>query len=211
MKIVDRNDFIVEKCRDRAVLDLGCVCHDLSEKQIKSGSWLHGNIKKVAKKLKGYDIEIDEIIKLRKIGYDIDYCNIELIDMVEVKKYDVIVLGSIIEHLFNPGIMLDAIKELCKEDTQIVLSTVNVWAVKYFIRAMFGKKECREDHVCWYSKYTLGNLLGLKGFEVIEWNYYNNYLKGINGIRPAIRKLQKWLMPFTSHGLVIVFKIKDKC
>lgn len=206
-KIVSRNDFIVDLCRDKNIIDIACVCHDLSEYQIKKGIWLHENIKKVAKSLIGYDIETEEIKRLQKLGYNIRYCNAEFIGRFARDKYDVVVLGSCIEHFFNPGMVLDSIKSLCHPDTKIVLSTVNVWAIRYFISAWIGRESrtCRNDHVSWYSHYVLENLLRMKGYEVIDQRYYNNYTR-INGIRPFFRYLQKWLMPFTSHGIIVVFK-----
>lgn len=204
--IVNRNNFIVEKCRNYNVFDVACVCHDLSDDQINKGIWLHHNIKQVAKSIKGIDIEKEEIEKLQSKGYNIEYCNAESIN--ETGKYDRVVLGSCIEHFYNPGIVLDRIKGLCNEKTEIILSTINAWAIRYFVSAWLNNeaRTCREDHVCWYSHYVLENLLRLKGFKVIEKHYYNNYPVKINGIRPLFRRLQKWLMPFTSHGIIVVFK-----
>jgi 2-polyprenyl-3-methyl-5-hydroxy-6-metoxy-1,4-benzoquinol methylase len=209
--IVNRDDFISEKCKAKQVIDLACVCHDLSDDQIKKGIWLHENIKQVAKSLIGFDIETEEIEKLKKKGYNIHFGDIEKIHEYTKEKFDVIVLGSCIEHLFNPGLMLDSIKKLCHSETLIVLSTVNAWAIRYFISAFIGDeaRTCREDHVAWYSHFVLENLLRLKGFKVIEKHYYNFYPKKMVGIRPFFRRLQKKLMPFTCHGLIVTFKLTN--
>lgn len=207
--IVDRNDFIVKKCKDKSVFDIACVCHNLSGDQIKKGIWLHHNILAVSRLLIGCDIENEEIKKLRGLGYNIIYSDAEKIPYVA--DIEVIVMGGCIEHFFNPGLVLDRVMALCNADTEVIISTVNAWAIRYWISALFGREErtCRPDHVSWYSHYVLENLLRMKGFQVIEKHYYNNYPKRINGIRPFFRKLQKLLMPFTSHGLICVFKLKN--
>lgn len=204
--IVDRNNFIVEKCKDKNVFDVACVCHDLSDEQINEGTWLHHNIKKLAKSIKGIDIEKEEIEKLNSKGYNIEFCNAENIN--ETEKYDIVVLGSCMEHFYNPGIVLDSIRDLCDDDTEIIVSTINAWAIRFFISAWKNDeaRTCREDHVCWYSHYVLENLLRLKGYKVTEKHFYNWYPLKMNGIRPFFRRLQKRLMPFTSHGIIVVFK-----
>lgn len=140
MKIVNKNDFIVDRCRGKSVIDLACVNHDMSEDQIKEGTWLHENIRKVAGDLIGFDIAWNEVVKLQIKGYQILLGDIE--QVLSPDKFDVVVLGDCIEHLFNPGQMLDSIKSYCHSETTIVLSTVNCWSVKYFISAMIGNESC---------------------------------------------------------------------
>ena len=204
--IVDRNDYIVNKCKGKRVFDIGCACHDLSEDQISRGIWLHENIKKVASYLKGIDVEYNEIRKLRSLGYNIDVCNAEYI--TEESKFDIVVLGGCIEHFKNLGNVLNSVKSLCYNKTEIIISTVNVWAIRYWMSALLGKEErtCRDDHYAWYSHYVLENLLKRMRFIVLEKHYYNFYPKKHPGIRPFFRRLQKRLMPFTCHGLIITFK-----
>lgn len=209
MKIIDKNPFVKEKCRDKTVVDLGCVCHDLSEGQIKAGIWLHGELKKVAKSIIGFDIEKDEIEKLREQGYNIQYANIEEVDKHTTDKFDRVVFGSVIEHLPNTGIVLQAIKNLSHENTEIIITTINAWSPRYFISALRSKEErtCRPDHVTWYSHYVIDNLVKMYGYQITERYFYNFYPMKINGIRPFFRVMIKRLFPFLSHGLVIVMKV----
>lgn len=208
MTVVDKNPFIREKCKDKTVMDLGCVCHDLSEAQIKSGIWLHGEIKKSAKSLIGFDIEKEEIEKLQKKGYNIQYCNIEEIDKYATGKFDIIVMGSVIEHLPNPGIVIGSLKKFCHERTEIIITTINAWSPRYFISAFLNREErtCRPDHVSWYSHYVIDNLAKMYGYRIIERRYYNFYPMKINGIRPFFKIMAKRLFPFLSHGLIVVMK-----
>ncbi|HEY3406158.1 MAG TPA: methyltransferase domain-containing protein [Ohtaekwangia sp.] len=207
MKLVDKNPFIQEKCRGKSVIDLGCVCHDLSDEQIKQGIWLHGEIKKTAKDLVGYDFEKEEIEKLRKRGYNVHFANVEeLDDYTQGVRYDTVVMGSIIEHLSNPGKTLDAIHHVCHEQTELIITTVNAWSPRYFISALIDKEErtCRPDHVSWYSHYVMDILLRRHGFQVTEKYFYNFYPLKMNGIRPFIKVMLKKLFPVLSHGIVVI-------
>lgn len=208
MQIVEKNDFITDRCRGKNVLDLGCVCHDLSEEQIKTGIWLHGAIKMTANKLIGFDFEKEEVEKLQKKGYNIHYANIEEINTYTKETFDVIVLGSVIEHLSNPGLMLDSIRKLCHDNTIIIISTINAWSPRYFVSAFVNEEErtCRPDHVTWYSHYVMEVLLKRHGFLISEKCFYNFYPLKITGIRPFFRIMIKRLFPVLSHGLIVVAK-----
>lgn len=208
MKLIDKNSFIKEKCANKTVIDLGCVCHDLSDGQINDGIWLHGELKKVAKSIIGFDIEKEEIKKLQSRGYDIRYCNIEEINQAITGEFDNVVMGSVIEHLSNPGIVLDSVRKLCHDNSEVIISTVNCWSPRYFISALLNKEErtCRPDHVTWYSHYVIDVLVRYHGFKVTERYFYNFYPLKINGIRPFFKIMLKRMFPFLSHGLIVVIK-----
>src|SRR5687768_13526120 len=52
--IEDRVAFIETRCRDRKVLDVGCVAHHVE--RMSSPAWLHGRIAAVARRCIGVDV-----------------------------------------------------------------------------------------------------------------------------------------------------------
>ena len=197
------------KCKNKNVLDLGCIEHDHFRDRIQLGQWLHMNIKKTAGSLIGIDLLKEYIPELTSQGYQIYYGDVEkLNDIKEIsgKKFDVIVAGDLIEHLFNQGLFLDSIKPFCTSETEIIITTPNCFSTHFFIPNFFkGTEPNRDDHTLWHSARTLRQVLQMKGYRISEQYYRNEQV--INGIRPFFRVMLKKLLPHTSHGLIVVAKI----
>ena len=87
---LDKFSVIVDRCKGKKVLDVGCVGQD---KHIDNEDWLHGRIKKVASNLVGADIEPEGIRALNNNGFVV-FTPEELEKQDE--KYDVIVMGDVI-------------------------------------------------------------------------------------------------------------------
>ena len=79
------------------------------------------------------------------------------------KKFDVIILNHVFEHLINPILYLKKIKKLLKKDSLIVLQMPNI--NKNFTDILTF------DHICYYNKYTLQNLLN--GIKIFDYSFKN--------------------------------------
>lgn len=209
MKIFRKNDFIIRKCKNKDVLDLGCIEHDHFRDRIDDGSWVHMNIKKIARSIIGIDLLKEYIPELNSQGYKIYYGDVEkLSDVSELKgkKFDVIVAGDLIEHLFNQGLFLDSIKPFCTAETELIITTPNCFSTHFFIPHLWkGVEPNRDDHTLWHSARTLRQLLLMKGYKITELHFRNDQI--INGIRPFFRVMFKRIFPHTSHGLIVVARI----
>lgn len=201
-----KKDFILNKCTNKSVLDLGCVEHDLYRDHLKLGSWIHENIKRVAKGLVGVDMLKDEISELNNMGYNILFGNVEDLESIkeiEDKHFDVIVAGDLIEHLFNAGLFLKSCRSKLNTDGELIITTPNCFSIKYVVPAILNNNEVvREDHTCWYSTKTLKQLLQMNGFSIKEFHYRSDIK--VNGIRPFLRKKLRTIFPFLSEGLICV-------
>lgn len=87
------------------------------------------------------------------------------------QEFDVVLAGSIIEHLSNPGLMLANIKRFFSENTILIITTPHVWGLLQFIRVAIKRNEAvNPEHTCWYSIPTLSSLLARYGYYPIEFN-----------------------------------------
>lgn len=208
-KLINKNNFILSKCKNKNVLDLGCVDHDLYKNKIVNDSWLHDKIKQISNSIIGVDILKENVEFLKTKGYKIVHGNVENLNEVpEIngKSFDIIIAGDLIEHLFNAGLFLESIKSFCNSSTEIIITTPNCFSIKYISPYLFKNKEkVRKDHTCWYSKNTLIQLLKMKGFKTTGF-YFSSNIK-VNGIRPFLRFSVRKLFPYLSEGLVSVSKI----
>ena len=116
--VIFRTDEILKYCKDKSVLHLGFVQHShLYEPLIEKNEWVHGLIAKVATRLVGIDYLRDDTEKIKtKYGFEAyfgDATNLESCELQE--QFDIIICGELIEHLTNPGLMLDGIKRFMKK------------------------------------------------------------------------------------------------
>ena len=178
MTLIYRKDKIVELCSKKTVLHLGFIQHShLYKELIKKGNWLHQKINKVARKLVGIDFLQTEVSYIQnKYDYEVYYADVTSLEKWEYnEKFDVIVCGELIEHLQNPGLMLNGIKRLMSKDTILIITTPNPWSRN---RLKLIKKEKKEtewlnpEHTCWFSFQTLKQLLERSGFSEVNYSYF---------------------------------------
>jgi len=139
-----REDIIYDYAENKDVLDIGCYEY----------SHIFRRLKQISKSVTGID---------KEGGKGIIKANAET--FIIKKKFDYIRAGNIVEHLSNPGKLLDNVKRHLKDDGVFVLETANVKGVGY----IFFKNN--PDHVAWYCKYTLTTLLERHGFIIKEIHY----------------------------------------
>ena len=149
-KVVDRHAFIVSKCKGMKVLNLGSSSGDL-----------HG-------KLKASCVSV--------IGVDKDGAADLTIDLDEepdrlTAAVDVVVAGEIIEHLSNPGRLLKALRRM--DCWRVIITVPNAFSEagrQTMLRS--GIENVNNDHVAWYSYWTLKTLVERFGFTVKEFAWY---------------------------------------
>jgi hypothetical protein len=150
-KCVDRVIFILHKCMDKTVLDIGCL------------GPLHKKIEEVAKEVWGIDREDSNLKNYWKMDIE---SNGKFLEIISEKEFDLIVCGEVLEHLSNPGLFLERLKGC---NCPIILTVPNGfssggdgWLIK-------GKECVNDDHVAWYSYNTLKNLVERYKYQIEEF------------------------------------------
>lgn len=167
----NKYDWMLKYIRDKEVLDLGCVNHNLDK--TKEDNWLHGKIVKDAKRVVGVDYLEDEVKALNKLGYDVICMNVETMKLQE--KFKLIVAGDIIEHLSNYGQFIERVKEHLDGNGIFLLSTVNPVNLFRFIRQLFlGYCGANKEHTCWFTEQVLKQLMDRYGFEIVDIGYVDD-------------------------------------
>jgi hypothetical protein len=117
---VAKEDFILKAASGRSVLHLGCVGFtDLapSDRVRSAKQSLHWKLTQLSNTV-GIDRSVAVIDEYRKLGVftNIVAGDVERLDDLQItRKFDVVIAGDIIEHLSNPGQMLDGIKRFCRK------------------------------------------------------------------------------------------------
>jgi len=173
---VDRDETIKRLVIGKSVLHIGCVgftdCH-VNEKVARATDTLHATITNHAVNTLGIDNDCQTIAELKEAGVfgNIMCGDAEMLSKIEELKYnefDVVVAGDIIEHLSNPGLMLDGVKRLLGEKGTFVVSTPNSFGLVGWLRFFFNRFKEGEQHVLCFNAITLKQLLVRHGFKVNE-------------------------------------------
>ncbi len=191
---LDKFSAIIKHCTDKNVLDVGCVGQD---KNIDNEAWLHGRIKKVARKLTGADIEQNGIDQLRKSGYEVFTPDeLEAID----DKFDVIVMGDVIEHVSDPGQFLSFYSKFLNDDGEIIICTPNTFGIRYIIEIFFyGRSGTNEEHTMMFDPYVLLELFSRLKLEPKMFFWLKEYRKGSNLKQKFIIALSNILIFFRKY------------
>jgi SAM-dependent methyltransferase len=168
--IVEKSSFIVEKCKDKDVLDLGCVQHT-AEHALSNKSWLHRHILKVARSVVGVDYLESEVAHLKKQGFNVICADVTKPILID-KQFDVIVAGDLIEHLTNFDGFFDNCRRLLKPGGIVIISTPNPYyhANLYFL-ALRRHYFINPEHTCWIDPQCLSQLAARYNLKIASVDF----------------------------------------
>ncbi|MCK4405711.1 MAG: class I SAM-dependent methyltransferase [Hadesarchaea archaeon] len=166
-RLAKRIDWVCEHVKSKNVLDVGCV-GDFHHMNIPNDkSLLHPRIAACAKSVLGVDINREGIERMRNLGYNVIYANSE--NFVSERKFDVVVLGACVEHMDNPGLVLDRAWENLREKGHLIITTPNARYLGVAFKEMVGR-----DHRLIYTLKHLSQMLGHHGFRVVEVQFFRD-------------------------------------
>jgi 2-polyprenyl-3-methyl-5-hydroxy-6-metoxy-1,4-benzoquinol methylase len=170
---VAKEDFIVRISTGLTVLHLGCVGFtDLDgEDRVKFAKQsLHWKLTQCSNVV-GVDRSGAVIEQMRKLGIFANVVpgDVERLNELPVnQKFDIVIAGDIIEHLSNPGRMLDGIKRFCRADTRVIITTPNAFGAPNYLRYSAGRFHEGAEHVMSFNEQNLVTLLQRHGYAVAE-------------------------------------------
>lgn len=186
------------KIRRISILDVGCG----------SGNFLRKISSKFFDKT-GFDIKnfVDK--------YDFDFCSGNFLKTKFRKKFDVICLWHVLEHLAKPYEYLNKIKKLLQKDGIIIISTPNTESLGF----KFGQENWfhldTPRHLFLYNKASLTYLLTQTGLAVTEikseqYDYYTDLFWSVR--KSKLKYLIYFLYPliklFSNETLTVICKIQ---
>ncbi len=173
-KLVKRLDLIKTICTGKDVLNLGCADATRVDYAIQHGEHLHYEVSKVAKTIVGIDLNQDALRTLRNYGINSELIchDVESLSDLSIGLFDVVVAGELIEHLSNPGKMLNGARALLKRDGIVVITTPNALSLKLFLHNLMRGHDASSDyHTLIFSPKTLRQILVRHGFYKVHLFY----------------------------------------
>ena len=178
VRCVDRNSFLLERARGKKVLHLGCADEHTVSLKLEKHVHLHAQLESVAKELWGVDSSIEALAELRQAGFgNLIRGDVERLDEIEElrsQRFDVVIAGELIEHIFNPGLFLKTCRTLCSADTELIVTTPNALCYAQTIFALLDREAIHPDHTLMWSPTSLRHLVARSGYDIQETLVYGD-------------------------------------
>jgi hypothetical protein len=145
MRHIDREATILGLAAGRRVLHLGAVGYHARKDGDRASRYpetLHAKIGRVASELVGVDTNVEAVEIYDRAGLDsgIVIGSVEELGSLDLGgAFDVIVSGNVIEHLSNPGRMLDGMRELSHRGTDVLVTTPHALGLRQYLGHVRGR------------------------------------------------------------------------
>lgn len=159
--VVDRAAFILERAKGQVVLHVGA-----------SGP-LHAKLVTAAATVYGLDRQASDGVE----AIDLDAYGVPLPAHPDVT---LIVCGEVLEHLSNPGWLLDRLR--ANHSCSMLVTVPNAFSACGLHWLNRGIENVNAEHVAYYSHRTLTVLLARHGWRVTEFAWYNGHPKFAEGL-----------------------------
>lgn len=167
-----------------------------------SERWLHGRIRATAPEVIGIDSERSVVEELRSEGMtDIHWGDAQNLAALDFGRFDLVIAGEIIEHLPNPGRMMEGARSVLTEDGHLIITAPNAFCARRTLRVLLGVESVHEDHVAYYSHRMLQRLAAMYGYRVVDQCSYR--LKNRKPFLPyLLERIAGALSPNLCEGVI---------
>jgi 2-polyprenyl-3-methyl-5-hydroxy-6-metoxy-1,4-benzoquinol methylase len=160
------------------LIDIGCSSGYFLEVLNEYSSDINGTGVELSKK--AYDFA-------EKKGLDVHNCFLS--EIQESKKYDIFTLFGVLEHLPNPFMVFDDIKQKANDGALILAIVPNAYSLYHMFLQDKSVSFDGRNHLLYFSLKTLREIFEQSGFEVI---HIDTVLTGMDNIK----KQMQWLDPY---------------
>lgn len=163
-----KREFIAERVDGKDVLDLGFVAHSLDACYRSPDGWLHNAIRSRARSVLGVDLLEEEVGRLQEMGFSALAADALTLRLDE--RFDAVVCADLIEHVTDPGALLDTIAHHLRDDGVGLVTTPNPFAVNRFLNILLdGWTPINTEHVDWFCPQTIFQLVERSGLFIDEF------------------------------------------
>ncbi|MDO8431273.1 MAG: class I SAM-dependent methyltransferase [Candidatus Binatus sp.] len=212
----DRAEYLIEQCRGKRVLHVGCGDDPFTEAKLSNGSLLHSLLSEVASRCCGVDSSVSSIELLKRHGFnDVLSGSIETLvrsGAIRSGDFDVVLAAEVLEHVSDAGRFLCSLQSLLKRPAdRLIVTTPNAYcAYRWAYTMLTGRESGHPDHVAHYSRNTLTLLLKRCGLEVESVRYYSGkeyiHNRGRQRLFWWIDRIAYRLRPELGDGLIVSCK-----
>jgi len=225
--VQNREQFILDKCKGKRVLHLGCCDSPTTEFKFDRDISLFQRIEKVCKVQEGLDIDQEAMHYLHSMGYkNVSFFNLNKPGRVDFEP-EVIIFADTLEHLMNLETALTSLKGLMSEKVELIITVPNATMFERVVGNFRGYIHEHEDHKVSFTYTALKQLLLFNRLTIsdiflsdqlnidrdVDEDLKESLLKTsilfpFRVTKSIIRKCLVFFFPLFSECLIIVCKIK---
>jgi len=165
--IRDRISYIRNLAKGLDVLDAGCTGKKASGYVPDPVTTLHHSLKPVCKSLLGVDVDAEGVRRMMEAGFNV-ICD-DITSMNLERRFDLIVAGEVIEHLYNPGLALKNLGKHLKQSGKLVLTTSNPFYYRQQSKILRrGHIQVHHEHTTSNDPHTISVMLRGSGFRLVK-------------------------------------------
>lgn len=124
------------------------------------------------------------------------------------KKFDVIYLREVLEHLHNPYQALVIIRDSLKINGCLIMSVPNMLSIDCMLRfGIFGRLTVSKEHIYSWTIAELRNILPLAGFDIITIGYTTP--KQYYPKRGKLRRIFSFIPRLSNKSIIVEAKPKE--
>jgi len=173
--ILDREAEIIKASQGLDVCHIGCVGVHMED-------IFHLRLAHECKYLLGVDINMQGLDMMKKNYPNMQYAFFNLEDKRKdelphhwISRFDVIVLGEVVEHVGNAMNFIKRASDMLKKDGQIIITVPNAFSLRSFVNIALANAELvRTDHTSYYSYTTIQTLLESCNCEILNLDFYSD-------------------------------------
>jgi SAM-dependent methyltransferase len=175
---------------DQRVLEVGCWSGHVTEHLVAAGN-----------RVVGVELDPSAAQAARRWAERVHVVDLDVtaLSTLEHDRFDVILLGDVLEHFRDPSAVLADLVSLLEPDGRLVVSVPHVGHIDVRLHLLEGRWEYQHDglldrtHLRWFTRAGLRDLLAGAGFVAID-------------LDPVVQELGASLLPLTPgiHGADVI-------
>ncbi|MGQ9663657.1 MAG: class I SAM-dependent methyltransferase, partial [Kiritimatiellia bacterium] len=149
----DRIRYFTDICRGKVVLHVGCADWPITKERLRDGRLLHAALSGVCQQLVGTDISNDGLAMLKSAGFR-DLVNVPAERMTLDTfghTFDVVLAGDVLEHMTNPGTLIENARDLLSPGGQLVIGAPSALTLINFRAWLLRRELVHKDHCFYFS------------------------------------------------------------
>lgn len=166
--ITDRTRFLEDRCRDRFVLDIGCVAHDVA--RMSSPGWLHGRLAAASRRCIGVDVLASGVAAMKDQGFEavVHDLGTGLGPLEHEAPFEVIVAGELIEHVPSLDMLFEIAAQALTSNGELIITTPNPYAPHRVRAGQLGIVWENADHIVYAFPSGIAELAERHGLVLAE-------------------------------------------
>lgn len=189
--IPNRNRWLLDQCRGKSVLHIGCSDWPLTAQRLAAGELLHSKLAGITTRLVGVDPDqagIDTLSRLMPGHQFVCAYAEDLHTALPSETFDVVLAADVVEHISNLGAALAGMRQMLAPSSKLIITTPSAFSAKRMgFLAVSGREHVHADHCYYFSPSTLTQCLTRARLRIDSLGYFmwtNPTLKNrlVNGL-----------------------------